>query len=246
MTTPRVFLSYSHDSQDHKKWVLDFATRLRHSGVDAIIDQWELKPGDDLPHFMETHLAKSDYVVMICTDRYVTKANSGTGGVGYEKMIVTADLLKSIDSNKVIPIIRQKGTHNVPTFLKTKLFIDFSHEDDFEFSFDELIRTLLNSPLYEKPAVGNNPFTHIKDIRPEKAGDSVKELMKVFVQEYESGQDYSSQKRIWQLMGVSRILFDLVLREARENDLVRLDTDDDLVITEKGKFYAIEHKLIDQ
>ena len=66
MSTPKVFISYSHDSQEHKKWVLDLATRLRNNGVDAIIDQWELRPGDDLPHFMETHLADSDYVVMVC------------------------------------------------------------------------------------------------------------------------------------------------------------------------------------
>ncbi|WP_211227219.1 SEFIR domain-containing protein [Saccharospirillum impatiens] len=39
MTIPRVFISYSHDSQLHKKWVLDIATRLRNSGIDAIVDQ---------------------------------------------------------------------------------------------------------------------------------------------------------------------------------------------------------------
>ncbi len=59
MSVPRVFISYSHDSQQHKKWVLDLATRLRNSGVDAIIDQWELQPGADIPHFMETNLASS-------------------------------------------------------------------------------------------------------------------------------------------------------------------------------------------
>ena len=133
MAIPKVFISYSHDSQAHKKWVLELATRLRNTGVDAIIDQWELKPGDDLPHFVETHLADSDYVLMICTNRYVEKANSGVGGVGYEKMIITSDLLENIDSSKVIPIIKQDGTHYVPTFLKTKLFIDFSRSDEFEF-----------------------------------------------------------------------------------------------------------------
>ncbi|WP_413777589.1 toll/interleukin-1 receptor domain-containing protein, partial [Vibrio vulnificus] len=170
MSAPKVFISYSHDSQEHKKWVLDLATRLRNSGVDAIIDQWELRPGDDLPHFMETHLADSDYVVMVCTDKYVEKANSGMGGVGYEKMIITADLLSSIDSNKVVPVIRQFGTHNVPTFLKTKLFINFSKDDDYEFSYDELVRTFHGAPLFKKPEIGNNPFTPISDTPPEKTG----------------------------------------------------------------------------
>ena len=49
MIPPKVFISYSHDSADHKEWVLDFATTLRNRGVDAILDQWDLKPGDDLP-----------------------------------------------------------------------------------------------------------------------------------------------------------------------------------------------------
>ncbi len=246
MATPKVFVSYSHDSQDHKKWVLDFATRLRSSGVDAILDQWELKPGDDLPHFMETHLANSDYILMICSDRYVTKANSGIGGVGYEKMIVTADLMRNIDSNKVIPIIRQRGTHNVPTFLKTKLFLDFSRDDDFEFSFDELIRTLHNSPVYEKPAVGNNPFAHIEDIRPEKTSDPLKELMKIVVQDYEKGKDSSESHSVRQQMNFSRIMFDLSLSEAVEKGLLRqADYNSDFMfLTEKGKFYAIEHKII--
>ena len=30
---------------------------------------------------------------MVCTDTYVEKANKGIGGVGYEKMIITSDLL---------------------------------------------------------------------------------------------------------------------------------------------------------
>lgn len=85
MNPPRVFVSYSHDSADHKGWVLDFATTLRNRGVDAVLDQWDLKPGDDLPHFMETQLEAADYVLMICTDKYVKKANAGEGGVGYEK-----------------------------------------------------------------------------------------------------------------------------------------------------------------
>src|SRR5260221_12606987 len=104
MSIPKAFISYSHDSQAHKKWVLELATRLRNTGIDAILDQSELGPGDDLPHFMERHLASADRVLMICTDQYVEKANAGAGGVGYEKMIVTADFLKTIDSNKVISI----------------------------------------------------------------------------------------------------------------------------------------------
>ena len=65
MTIPKIFISYSHDSLSHKGWVLSLATKLRASGIDAILDQWELKAGDDLPSFMEKHISVADYVLMI-------------------------------------------------------------------------------------------------------------------------------------------------------------------------------------
>jgi tetratricopeptide (TPR) repeat protein len=167
MAPPKVFISYSHDSQKHKKWVLDLATSLRNSGVDAIMDQWDLGPGDDLPQFMET-LNNSDYVVMVCTEKYVKKANAGTGGVGYEKMIISAGLLANIDSNKILPLIRQSGSQNMPTFLKTKIFVDFSKDDNYELSFDKLVRTLLDEPILTKPEIGNNLFTKVREIQHEK------------------------------------------------------------------------------
>ncbi|MDR1387396.1 MAG: toll/interleukin-1 receptor domain-containing protein [Propionibacteriaceae bacterium] len=39
------FVSYSHNHQSHKDWVLALATRLRSLGVDVILDQWDLTPG---------------------------------------------------------------------------------------------------------------------------------------------------------------------------------------------------------
>jgi len=247
MTIPKVFISYSHDSQEHKHWALNFATRLRNNGIDAIIDQWELKPGDDLPHFMETHLSSSDYILMVCTDTYVNKANSGIGGVGYEKMIITSDLLKNIDGNKVIPIIRQNGTHNVPTFLKTKLFIDFSIDRNSEFSYDELSRTIHKSPLFVKPEIGNNPFKPVEDINVEKTNDSLRELMKIVIDKFEKGEDWIDYKDIVRDIPISRILLDMIIKEAVDKTLITLESsmgDKYLYLNDEGKSYAIKHKLV--
>ena len=246
MTIPKVFISYSHDSQNHKKWIIDFATRLRQTGVDAIIDQWELKPGDDLPSFMEKNLNSADYTLMICTEKYVEKANSGSGGVGYEKMIITSELLSNIDNNKVIPIIRQDGSHLVLTFLKTKLFIDFSNNDEFEYNFDELIRTLHKSPLFEKPEIGNNPFKPIEETRPNKIGDSLLELMKLIVYFFENQtNDYVQYQSIMNNMSISRIYLDLVIEEAIEAGLIiQSNSTKSIALTEKGKKYAILHNLV--
>ncbi len=244
MTVPRVFVSYSHDSQPHKKWVLDLAVRLRNSGVDAILDQWELQPGDDIPHFMERNLAVADRVIMVCTEKYVQKANAGTGGVGYEKMIVTSDLMKSIDSNKVVPIIRQAGTHDVPVFLKSKLFIDFSLDADLEFSFDELVRALVGAPLFKKPALGNNPFKPVSDTSVERSADAVVDLMRIVVSKFEgSVYDWVLYKDVVARSQTSRILLDITIKQAADRGLIKLDKAGDLYLTDAGKHFAVEHKL---
>jgi hypothetical protein len=223
---------------------MEFAIRLRNSGIDAILDQWELQPGDDLTHFMETNLASAKRVLMICTEKYVEKANSGLGGVGYEKMIVTSDLLRSIDSNKVIPIIRQTGTKHVPTFLKTKLFIDFSSDGEAEFSFDELIRTLVNAPLFKKPAIGNSPFTPISDTPAENTADAVLELMKIIVKDFEShSRDYTVYETLLHESSVSRLLVDITIKKAKDLGLISQSPTRSVSLTEKGKHYALQHKL---
>lgn len=245
MSIPKVFISYSHDFLEHKQWVLTLATRLRHNGIDAILDQWDLKPGDDLPRFMEVGLTSADRVLMICTDNYVQKANSGAGGVGYEKMIVTADLIQNIDSNKIIPIIRQVGTSTVPSFLRTKLFIDFSKDDQFEFAFDELIRVLHNAPLFEKPEISNNPFISTIEMMPEKKGDPILELMRHVVAIFElKTTDYVNYSSVLSRYNISRILFDLYIDDAKLQGLLTQDRDKDLRLTSIGKQYAIHHNLI--
>ncbi len=95
---PKVFISYSHDNPDHKKWVAELAIKLVKNGIDAVLDQWDLSPGDDLTAFMERAVTEVDRVLVICSSNYVAKANAGVGGVGYEKMIVNAELVNNFSS----------------------------------------------------------------------------------------------------------------------------------------------------
>jgi len=243
---PKTFVSYSHDSLEHKKWILDLATRMRNNGVDAIIDQWELQPGSDLPHFMETHLSTSDKIVMVCTERYVRKANSGEGGVGYEKMIITSNLLVNIDQNKIIPLIRQSGSQDLPTFLKSKLYIDFSNHKDYEFGFDELIRTIHNSPLLVKPKIGNNPFKVLNTSSSAHTDVTMNKFMKLLAKLFNSTtNDYIIYSQIVKNINISRIFLDLIIRDAVAKGYISQDNEKDIWLLEKGKFYAINNELIE-
>jgi len=248
MSISKVFISYSHDTLEHKKWILELATRMRNNGIDATIDQWELKPGDDLPHFMETHLASADKVIMVCTENYVAKANSGTGGVGYEKMIITSNLLSRMDENKIIPIIRQVSTKDTPTFLKTKLFIDFSKDDQHEFSFDELIRTIHGSPLYKKPEIGNNPFKQDDNISSQKNNDVVIKLMTIICEQYNIYCDDIPIEEIESRINVSRITLEIWLSELEELGYIltlrTLQGQEFIRLEKKGKQYAINNNIV--
>ena len=87
MPAPKVFISYSHDSQQHKEWVLGLATALRTNGIDAVLDQWDLSPGQDIAAFMARGIRTADRVLLICTGPYVSKAETGVGGVGYSHLL---------------------------------------------------------------------------------------------------------------------------------------------------------------
>ena len=245
MNPPRVFISYSHDSSSHKEWVLSFATTLRNRGIDAVLDQWDLKPGDDLPHFMETQLESCDFALMICTETYVEKANAGSGGVGYEKMIMTSSMMSKIDSNKIIPIIRQDGGSNRPTFLKTKLYIDFSNDKENEYSFDDLLRTLLDAPLFEKPEIGANPFVPMEEARPDRTSDGIKSVMKEISTVYNStDQNYIYFSILARNAKIHRFTLDRYLAEAVTQGLVRWSSEKTLSITDKGREYVFAHELV--
>lgn len=245
MKPPRVFISYSHDSAVHKEWVLNFATTLRNRGIDAVLDQWNLKPGDDLPHFMETELTRSDFAIMVCTERYIEKANAGEGGVGYEKMIITSSLLRKINSNIVIPIVRHSSNEKLPTFLGSKLYIDFSNDEDVEYSLDELLRTLLDAPLFEKPEIGSNPFKPLNESKPDRTSDGVKETMMAIAEAFDnSTNELIYLKDMLKQNDMHRLTFDKYLSQVINDELVTKDRIDRYKVTDKGIEYLISHGII--
>jgi len=156
---PKVFISYSHDSQVHLDWVLTLATRLLANGVNIILDQWDLSLGCDLPRFMESGLTDADRVLAICTSAYVAKANEGRGGTGYEKMILTAQMLADLTTDRIIPVVREgEGTNVVPVFLSSRLYIDFREDTKYEEKYAELVREIHGMKIKPRPPLGINPF----------------------------------------------------------------------------------------
>jgi hypothetical protein len=156
---PKVFVSYSHDDESHKGWVLTLATRLVANGADVLLDQWDLTLGSDLPRFMESGLTEADRVLAICTNAYVEKANAGRGGVGYEKMILTAQVMQNVTADRIIPVVRSNTLSTpVPIFLSSRVFIDFRDDLAYESKYAELLRDIHGQGVKPRPPLGPNPF----------------------------------------------------------------------------------------
>ena len=145
-SNPSTFISYTWESEHLKTWVKELATKLRNNGIDAKLDQWEVVPGDQMPHFMEKSVRDNDYVLIICTQKYKTKSENRIGGVGYEGDIMTAEVLQNSNHRKFIPILKS-GTKEtaLPTWLQGKYFVDLSTDQHFEKNFEDLLTTLLNA-----------------------------------------------------------------------------------------------------
>lgn len=158
MQPPKVFISYSHDSELHKEWVREFAADLRNKGIDVILDQWDLRPGAHIVEFMRRGIASSDRVILICSDSYVEKADGQQGGVGYEGLIITAELVEQIATRKFIPIIRNSETKSIPGYLGKRFYLDFTNDEDYDSQLDALVKDILEVEP-EKPPVGDNPFS---------------------------------------------------------------------------------------
>lgn len=161
---PTVFISYSHDSEAHKDWILQLATRLRSNGVNVILDRWNLSLGSSISLFMEKGLSDSQRVICVCSSPYVNKANNGLAGAGYEKQIMTAELIKDQNTKWIIPLIKNNpDPKKTPTFLGGRMYIDFEDANLYETKYEELLRDVLGEPVLPIPPIGKNPFQTIKD-----------------------------------------------------------------------------------
>ena len=83
--------------QSTSRWVSELAAQLRRNGVQIqYLTSGTLIAKDNVTQFMEHGIRASDRVLVICTDSYVTKANDGEDGIGYEPMIVTSRTMLKI------------------------------------------------------------------------------------------------------------------------------------------------------
>jgi hypothetical protein len=170
---PRVFISYAWEARDHKQWIKELAVKLRLDGVELLLDQWELAPGDQVPEFMEKSIRESEIVIVVCTPTYKAKSDSRTGGVGYEGTVMTAELASGAKRRKFIPLLR-RGEWQVaaPSWIAGSFYLDFRSDGvELEDVYRELLQTL-HGVREKAPPVGSPPLPKESSESPDSARDN--------------------------------------------------------------------------
>ena len=168
--TIKIFLSYSWKPMSNKVKVQNLAERLTTDGVHVIFDDWDLKEGQDKYQFMEQMVNDTSVskVLLVCNKEYTEKANNKIGGVGIESLIVSDEIYNKADQTKFIPIVMEYDAESkpyLPTFIKTRIFIDLSNQDIYEENYDKLLRNIYNKPNSKRPPIGKIPI-HLADEIP--------------------------------------------------------------------------------
>lgn len=162
MENPKLFISYSWSDRTHEQWVIDLASELTESGVHVILDKWDLKEGHDAVAFMEKMVTDPGIskVAIVCDKVYAEKADGRSGGVGTETQIISREVYENQEQGKFVAVISEKddqGKAYLPTYYKSRIYIDLSEPDNYTENFEKLLRWVYEKPLYRRPELGKRP-----------------------------------------------------------------------------------------
>lgn len=191
-THPRVFISYSWTSEQYKREVIELAVNLMRDGVEVVIDEWYLEPGQDKFAFMERCVTDGTIqkVLMLCDKAYADKADSRRGGVGDETSIITPEVYRRADQTKFVPVLMERGadgTEFLPAYLGSRLYIDLSDRAHRK-QYKELLRSIYGVPRRPKPELGTPP-AWLNNPNEEREGQSTKAETRHEVTETQSAED---------------------------------------------------------
>ena len=152
---PRVFISYSHDDDSHRDFVLGLANRLRSEGIESWIDQYVPGfPPQGWQRWMENEIEEADFVLLVCTPLYLKRFKGedteGGRGVNFEGVVISQLLYDSFQNNNKFLLVLPEGGHfeHVPIVLRSHFF-------QLENDYPNLYRVLTAQPAVIPPPVGS-------------------------------------------------------------------------------------------
>jgi hypothetical protein len=142
---PRTFVS--HASEDKDRFVIDLARRLRASGIDAWLDDWELQPGDSLvDRIFEEGIGNADAFIVVLSKHSIAKK--------WVREELNAAVVKRLsEGTLLIPVLIDDV--EVPQALRSTLWVKIESLVAYDTQLERIVRSIYGHT--EKPALGPPP-----------------------------------------------------------------------------------------
>ena len=157
--TPRVFLSYAHDDEEHADSVRAFAEFLTLCGVDVHMDRWALDRRRDWHQWAIEQIKSADFVLVIASPvcRQVGDGESGSAGHWglQSELSVMRELLHSDRATwlrKLLPVVLPHGSvDDIPLFLQPRIADHYLVQEFTVLGAEDLLRAIFGQPPYRRP-----------------------------------------------------------------------------------------------
>jgi hypothetical protein len=147
---PTVFVSYAHESPQHKHDVLRLATVLRACGVTVLLDEWVGDDRVDWAVWAITGIEQSDFVVVVASPRYrevsvETLPSDVHRGVRFEAPLLREHLWRDRTTwfAKLLPVVLPgHSVDEIPVFLQPHSGTHYVLTDISEEGVSALVQTV--------------------------------------------------------------------------------------------------------
>jgi hypothetical protein len=161
--SPHVFVSYSHDSEEHKEAVRQFATFLRTTaGLDVHVDRWYDDGRRDWSLWAIDQLKRADYVIVIASPEYRRRADGAARpdegrGAQFEAAMIrdglTRDLAEMV--RRVLPVVLPgRSIEDIPGFLNAYSTTHYLVPELTLDGIDELMVAITGVARHSLPPLG--------------------------------------------------------------------------------------------
>ena len=142
-----IFISYSHDSDEHKDLVLSLSERLRQDGLKTELDQYiKGTPPQGWPRWMLDKLDEASYVLVICTETYYRRFRGHETpekgkGVNWEGALITQELYDDpTKSYKFVPVLFSSDQQQyIPEPLRSRTFYVLNSDQNYQELYDFIL-----------------------------------------------------------------------------------------------------------
>ena len=161
---PSVFISYTHESPQHRAHVIEFATFLREQGIASVLDAWLGGERQDWYAWALREMSEADYVIVVASERYrwISDGHGKNQHKGARSEVAVLREMIYTDRDrwlpKILPVLLP-GHRNeeIPLFLQPYSASFFSVTELTVSGAEKLLRVLLRRPAHVAPPVATRP-----------------------------------------------------------------------------------------